>query len=225
MLHFGIGRRQGGLQMAPVDEGPQLAGQLRVMEDRQQVDPVELVAERATGKLCRPQAEHHPAALDLSDLPHPDRGARRHQRRLQRGQVRRLPAGQRGADVGRHPSPIRAAQAPRWGEHLEARPCRRLVIARRGQSEMAAESDMHLFAAVLQIGQSERPAREGRSHQHHVQVIAGRVAMPERKPGDLPLRQAQPADRHLRHLHPCRAVRSHPIGQREGHMEDIVRMA
>lgn len=90
---------------------------------------------------------------------------------------------------------------------------------------MAAESDMHLLAAVLQVGQSERPAGEGRGHQHHVQVIARRVTVPERKPGDLPLRQAQPADRHLRHLHPHGAVDRHPVGQREGHMEDVLRMA
>ena len=49
---------------------------------------------------------------------------------------------------------------------------------------MAAEANMHLLAAVLQIGQTKRPARECRGHQHHVQVIAGRVAVPEREPGD-----------------------------------------
>ncbi|MGV3693896.1 MAG: hypothetical protein ACO1OA_05180, partial [Paracoccus marcusii] len=61
MLQVGIGRRQGGQQVALVDEGAQLAGLLRVVEDRQQVDPVELVAERAAGKPCRPQAEDHSA--------------------------------------------------------------------------------------------------------------------------------------------------------------------
>jgi len=90
---------------------------------------------------------------------------------------------------------------------------------------MAAEADMNLIAAPLQIGQAERAAREGRGHQHHVQVIAGRVAVPESQPGDAARRQAQPADRHLRHLRPCRTVRDHPFRQRKGHMEDILRMA
>lgn len=211
--------------MALVDEGAQLAGLLRVVEDRQQVDPVELVAERAAGKPCRPQAEDHSAVLGLADLLHPDRRARRHQRRLQRGQVCRLPPGQRGVDVGGHPAPVRAAQAPRRAEDLEARPCRRPVIARRGQAEMAAEADMHLIAAVPQVGPGQRAAGEGGGHQHQVEVIAARVAMPEGEPGDLSLRHAQPPDRHLRHLHPCGAVRGHPIGQREGHVQDVLRMS
>ncbi|WDA11814.1 hypothetical protein [Paracoccus marcusii] len=154
VLQVGIGRRQGGQQVAMVDEAPQAAGLLGVMEDRQQADPVELVAERAAGKPCRSQAEGDPAALGLADLLHPHRGARRHQRRLQRGQVCRLPAGQRGADVGRYPAPIRTAQASGRAEDLEARPGRRPMISGRGQAEMAAESDMHLLAAVLQVGQS-----------------------------------------------------------------------
>lgn len=211
--------------MAMVNEAPQVAGLLRMMEDRQQVDAVELVAERAAGEPCRSQAESDPSALGLPDLLHPHRGARRRERRLQRGQVCRLPPGQRGVDVGGHPAPVRAAQAPRRAEDLEARPCRWPVIARRGQSEMAAEADMHLLAAVLQIGQSERPAGEGRRHQHQVQVIAARVAMPEREPGDLAGRQAQPGDRDLRHLDPCGAVDRHPVGQREGHVQDVLRMA
>ena len=56
VLQVGIGRRQGGQQVAPVDEAPQLAGLPGVIEDRQQVEPVELVAERAAGKPRRPQA-------------------------------------------------------------------------------------------------------------------------------------------------------------------------
>ena len=215
VLQAGIGRRQGGQQVALVDEAPQLAGLLRLMEDLQQVDPVELVAERAVGKPCRSQAEGDPAALGLADLLRPHRGARSVEGSLKRGQVCRLPAGERGADVGGHPAPIRTAQAPGRAEDLEARTCRRPMISGRGQAEMAAEADVHLFAAVVQVRQSERPAGEGRRHQHHVQVIAGRVTMPERKPGDLPRRQAQPTDRHLRHLHPCGAVRGHPFGQRE----------
>ncbi|TJZ76606.1 hypothetical protein FA740_19445 [Paracoccus hibiscisoli] len=71
---------------------------------------------------------------------------------------------------------------------------------------------MHLLAAVLQVGQSERPAGEGRRHQHHVQVIARRVAVPKGEPRDLPLRQAQPDDRHLRHLDPRSTVHRHPFG-------------
>lgn len=90
---------------------------------------------------------------------------------------------------------------------------------------MAAEAEMHLLAEVLQIWQGQRAASEGRGHQHHVQVIARCVAMPEGEPGDLGGRQAQPGDRHLRHLHPHGAVDRHPVGQREGYMEDIVRMA
>lgn len=211
--------------MAPVDEAPQLAGLPGVIEDRQQVDAVELVAERAAGKPRRPQAEHNPAPAGLAGLLHPDRRARRHQRRLQRGQVRRLPPGQRGADVGGHPAPVRAAQAPGRAEDLEARPRRRPVIARRGQAEMAAEAAMHLIAAVLQVGQGQRAAGEGGGHQHQVQVIVARVAMPDREPGDLARRQAQPGDRHLRHLDPCGAVGRHPVGQREGHVQDVLRMA
>jgi hypothetical protein len=90
---------------------------------------------------------------------------------------------------------------------------------------MAAEADMHLIAPPLQIGQGERAAREARGHQHHVQVIAGRVAMPEGQPRDAARRQAQPADRHLRHLRPCGTARRFPVRQRERHVEDILRMA
>ena len=138
VLQVGIGRRQGGQQVAPDDEAPQPAGLPGVIEDRQQADPVELVAERAAGKPCRPQAEHHPAAAALADLLHPDRGARRHQRRPQRGQVRRLPAGQRGADVGGHPAPVRAAQAPGRAEDLEARPGRRPAGSKRGKNRVVS---------------------------------------------------------------------------------------
>jgi len=102
VLQVGIGRRQGGQQVAPVDEAPQPPGLPGVIEDRQQVDPVELVAERASGNACLSYAEGDRAALDLPDLLHPHRGIRRHERRLQRGQVRRLPPGERGVDVGCH---------------------------------------------------------------------------------------------------------------------------
>ena len=90
---------------------------------------------------------------------------------------------------------------------------------------MAAEAAMHLIAAMLQVGQGQRAAGEGGGHQHQVQVIAACVAMPDRKPWDLARRQAQPGDRHLRHLDPCGAVRRHPVGQREGHVQDVLRMA
>ncbi|MCO6363875.1 hypothetical protein [Paracoccus sp. 08] len=81
-MQVGIGRRQGGQQVALVDECAQLARLLGVVEDRQQVDPVELVAERAAGNTCPSQAEDDSAALGLFDLLDPHRGARRHQRRL-----------------------------------------------------------------------------------------------------------------------------------------------
>lgn len=193
-----------------------------MIQDRQQIDPIKLVAERAPGNFRLPQAEGEHAVIGLPDLLHPHRRAGFHEGRLQLGQARGLPPDQGGADVRGHPAPVRTAQAPRRAEHLEARPCRRLVIAGRGEAEMAAEADMHLIAAVLQIGQSESPARECRGHQHDVQVIAGGVAVPERQPGDLARRQAQPADRHPRHLRPGGAVRGHPLGQREGHVKDIL---
>lgn len=196
-----------------------------MIQDRQQGVPVQLIAQCAAGNLCLAHVERDHVVIVFLDLLYPHRGAGRHQCRLQFGQACRLPPDQGGADVRGHPAPIRAAQAPRRAEHLEARPCHRLVIARRREAEMAAEADMHLIAAVLQIGQSERPARECCGHQHHVQVIAGRVAVPEGQPGDAPRRQAQPADRHPRHLGPGRAVRGYPLGQRERHVEDVLRMA
>lgn len=196
-----------------------------MIEDRQQVVPVQFVAECAAGKLRLAHAERDHVVIVFLDLLYPHRRAGRHQCRLQRGEARRLPPDQGGADVRGHAAPIRAAQTPRRAEHREARPCRLLVIAGRREAEMAAEADMHLIAALLQIGQSERPARECRGHQHHVQVVAGRVAVPEGQPGDAARRQAQPADRHPRHLRPGGAVRGHALGQREGDMKDVLCVA
>lgn len=183
-LQLCIGRSQGAQEIALVDKAAKAAGPLRMIQDRQQIDPVEFVAERAAGNACLPQAERDQTVIDLLDLLHPHRGAGRHECRLQLGQARRLPPDQGGADVGGHPAPIRAAQAPRRAKDLEAGSGRWLVIAGRGEAEMAAEADMHLLAAPLQLGQSERAACECRGHQHHVQMIAGRVAVPEREPGD-----------------------------------------
>ena len=196
-----------------------------MIQDRQQVEPVQLIAERAAGNLRLAQGERDHAAIGLPDLLHPHQRAGGHEGRLQSGQARRLPPDQDGADVRGHPAPIRAAQAARRAEHREARPCRRPVIARRGEAEMAAEADMNLIAPPLQVGQRERAACEGRGHQHHVQVIAGRVAVPEREPGDLARRQAETVDRHLRHLRPGWAVRDHPVRQRQRHMEDVLCVA
>jgi hypothetical protein len=184
VLQLCLGRGQGSQEIALIDEAPKTAGPPCMIEDRQQVGPVQLVAERAAGNLRLAQAEHDDTVIGRFDLMHPHRGAGYHKGRLQRWQARRLPPDQGGADVRGHPAPIRAAQAPRRAKDLEARSCRRLVIPGRREAEMAAEADMHLIAALLQIGQSERPARECRGHQHHVQVIAGRVAVPEGQPGD-----------------------------------------
>lgn len=135
--------------MTLVDEAPKTADAPRMIQDRQQFDPAQFVAERAAGHLRLPQAERDHAVIVLLDLLHPHRRAGGHEGRLQRGQARRLPPDQGGADVRGHPAPIRAAQAARRAEHLETRPCRRPVIARRREAEMAAEADMHLIAPPL----------------------------------------------------------------------------
>ena len=89
-----------------------------MIEDRQQIEPVQLVAERAARNLRLPQAEHDDTVIGLLDLLHPHRGAGFHEDRLQPGQARGLPPDQGGADVGGHPAPIRAAQAPRRAKDL-----------------------------------------------------------------------------------------------------------
>lgn len=94
-----------------VDEAAKTAGPPRMIQDRQQVDPVQLVAQRAAGNLRLAHAKRDDAVIVLLDLLHPHRGAGFHECRLQLGQARGLPLDQGGADVRGHPAPVRTAKA------------------------------------------------------------------------------------------------------------------